>query len=410
MHMLYLVPEFPSQTHAFFWREILALRNLGVQVSIVSTRRPPANACRHAFAPVAAAETTYLFPSNGVVDLLAALRQPKKLSKAWSYIRKLDGGTLRERLVQVALLLPALRLRRLSERLNADHLHVHSFANAAHVAALSRILGGCAYSLTLHGDLSVYGKDHHSKVSHAAFVVSVTRPLQQQVLEETGLAPQKNHLLWMGVDTRRFLPLKTNTPDSGALRVLTVARLHPNKGHLFALQAIAGAREAGVQVKYVIVGEGPARSDIESGLRQLKLEDVVTLAGTRSEDEVLEMLQEADVLVLPSIGLGEAAPVAVMEAMACGLPVVCSIIGGTRDMVDEGVDGFLVEQQDVKGIQARLMQLAVNTDQRQRMGRAARARAEREFDCNVLAARLLQLVERHTVFDSPEQTRGDLSA
>lgn len=405
MHIFYLVPEFPSQTHAFFWREILALRGQGVQVSIVSTRRPPANACRHAFARVATAETLYLFPSNGLVDLLAALRRPQRLVEALKYIFKLEGGSLRQRLLHLALLLPALKLCRLSLRLKADHLHVHSFANAAHVAALSRVLGGCTYSLTLHGDLSVYGSDHRSKVSLASFVTCVTRPLQQQVSEATGVAAQKNHLLWMGVDTRRFAPPPDEPRTTGALRVLTVARLHSNKGHVFALQAMVRAREAGVRMDYVIVGEGPARGDIEAHVRQFSLEDTVTLAGTRSEDEVLEMLMEADVLVLPSIGLGEAAPVAVMEAMACGLPVVCSIIGGTRDMVDDGEDGFLVEQQDVTGIQVRLMQLAGDTDLRRRVGRAARARAERDFDSTALAARLLQLVQQHAEFRLPANTR-----
>jgi colanic acid/amylovoran biosynthesis glycosyltransferase len=108
---------------------------------------------------------------------------------------------------------------------------------------------------------------------------------------------------------------------------------------------------------------------------------------------VLELLQASDAFVLPSAGLGEAAPVSVMEAMAIGLPVVCSIIGGTADMITDGVDGLLIAQKDVAGLAQAFEKLARDLTLRQRLGQAARARAIEVFDYRVMAKKLHEVIE-----------------
>ena len=121
------------------------------------------------------------------------------------------------------------------------------------------------------------------------------------------------------------------------------------------------------------------------------------MLGTRSEDEVLSLLQRADGLLLPSFGSGEAAPVSVMEAMACGLPVVCSKIGGTADMIADGESGYLVPQKDVAAISDRLFVLASDLTLRARIGSAARHQAVNVFDCKMLAGRMQALIETTAV-------------
>ena len=391
--MGYLVPEFPAQTHAFFWREVQALRESGVVVHLLSTRRPPPGACRHAFAESAANETRYLFPPSWVQSILHLLTSPLRMASAVRYLLRLDEMPWSKRLLLMPLLLPAAQLCVSSRELRLKHVHVHSCANAAHVAALSCLLGGCNYSLTLHGDLPVYGTDHRQKSERASFVACVTRPLQDQVRKATGLPVTRVPLLCMGVDTARFRDVGARRAVPGALTILTVARLNPAKGHRFALQALAKVLKTGVDAQFLIAGEGPERQNIETEIGRLELRDRVKMLGNLSEDEILSLLQVSDALVLSSNGAGEAAPVSVMEAMACGLPVVCSRIGGTADMIADGVDGFLVEQEDVGGIAARLIQLARDVELRHRMGLEARARAIKEFDCRPLAARLVKLIE-----------------
>jgi glycosyltransferase involved in cell wall biosynthesis len=108
---------------------------------------------------------------------------------------------------------------------------------------------------------------------------------------------------------------------------------------------------------------------------------------------VLKRLKESDVFVLPSFGLGEAAPVSVMEAMACGLPVVCSIIGGTPDMITNGKDGILVEQKDVDGLYSAFKMLLEDVEKRRKLGKEARLRALEAFDYRINAGKLLERIK-----------------
>lgn len=387
-----LIPEFPSQTHAFFWREVLALRASGVDVVLISTRRPSPDACRHAFAREAAARTVYLFPPEWLRDGLSLLLNPLGLLRALAYVAGLVESSWPQRLSTALLIVPAARLARQSRLLGLEHVHVHSFANSAHVAALAKLLSGCNYSLTLHGAPDGYGKDHGSKTRGASFVTCVSAPLKQQLAELLGPSSPGIHLIWMGVDTQHFLPSeRTPRRSSDPLRLMTVARLHENKGHRFALRAIRRHKDRGMNAVYTIVGDGPARQAIEEEIDSLDLSDSVQLVGTRSENEIQQLLHKSDALLLTSVG-SEGAPVAIMEAMACGVPVVSSAIGGTTDMIEHGQDGFLVEQGDVEGIAQCLKELTDSPELVARMGVAARLRAVREFDSRVLADRFLQLI------------------
>jgi glycosyltransferase involved in cell wall biosynthesis len=195
----------------------------------------------------------------------------------------------------------------------------------------------------------------------------------------------------MGVDTAHFAAgARSEAP--GPLRMTTVSRLNFVKGHRHALAAMRLALDAGSDVRFTIAGEGPARKDIEADIERLGLGDRVVLTGTLSEEEVKKLLIDSDVFILPSIGLGEASPVAVKEAMACGLPVICSIIGGTPDLITSGVDGILVKQGDEPAIAAALVHLATDIDARRRIGVAARERAVREFDTSQTARALLDCI------------------
>jgi glycosyltransferase involved in cell wall biosynthesis len=173
---------------------------------------------------------------------------------------------------------------------------------------------------------------------------------------------------------------------------VTVGRLALCKGHKHALAAMRKAIDAGVSLRYSIVGDGPDRASIEADVRRFGLADHVSMLGTMGEAKIAELLTGADVFLLSSIGIGEASPVAVMEAMATGVAVVCSRIGGTPDMITDGVDGLLVDQGDEAGLSSALRRLHDDDGLRLRLSDAARARAVRQFDSRSLAARMLGII------------------
>jgi glycosyltransferase involved in cell wall biosynthesis len=388
----YLIPEFPGQTHVFFWREIVALRAQGVTVRLLSTRRPKGTS-RHDFAAAAAEETHYAFPPQLSALRRWVARRAPGVQVAVHYLNSLSSRDLKARLRSLALLASAIDLLDYARTERLDHIHVHSCADAAHVVALCRKLGGPPYSLTLHGDLEVYGTDHRLKMEGAAFVAAVGNHLVRQLVGDVGLPQDRLLATCMGVDTRRLASIEAKpSARVGHLRIATVARLNRMKGHLHALAAVRRAVDEGVDIEYTIAGEGEYRPEIERCVRALSLGDRVHLVGTLSEGEVLSLLSCTDAFVLASVGAGEAWPVSVMEAMGAGVPVISSVIGATTEMITSGVDGLLVEQRDEAGLAAAMVRLARDQEARIRMGENARATAQRRFDVSVTARRLLEAV------------------
>jgi colanic acid/amylovoran biosynthesis glycosyltransferase len=384
----YLVPEFPGQTHAFLWRELKALRALGVDVAPLSTRLPPPGSCPHAFEAEARQQTRYLFPPRWTDALGELVRAPAGALRAFRYVVGLTETPLHRRIVLLGLVPVAAQLRKIARELALDHIHVHSCAMAAHVANLCKALGGPPFTLTLHGDLPVYGVDHFSKMRDAEFVVTVTQALRDQVSERIGLPADRLVVITMGVDTDAFVPVE-RVATRGRLQLVSVARLNFQKGHRFALRAMADGVREGLDLHYAIAGDGPERAAIEKEIHDLGLAARAKLLGSISESAVADLLRTADVLLLPTIGLGEAAPVAVMEAMACGVPSIASIVGGTPEMIRDAVDGFLVPQGEPEAILEALRKLSGDLELRRRVGAAARQAAVERFDYRSLAARFL---------------------
>jgi glycosyltransferase involved in cell wall biosynthesis len=381
-----LIPEFPTQTHIFFWREILALRKLGVAVELVSTRKPK-EACPHDFGHDAALATHYVFPP--ALGLMRSSIGGRGLGRVGRYIASLSRSSRGKALAMAAC---AADLATFARRRGIDHIHVHSCADSSHVAAMSHLLTGLPYSIHVHGDLAVYGTDHAQKMAQAAFVAVAARPHMDQVVEQAGIPRDRVLRMIMGVDVSRS-EVRPRSEAVGPLHLASVSRLALCKGHVFALEAIRRLADSGVNVRYSIAGQGPDRPAIEADIARLRLGDRVSLVGPLSEDGVRSLLQTADAFLLTSVGLGEASPVAVMEAAACGVPSVCSRIGGTADMIRHGVDGMLVDQQDVEGITAAVRWLDEHRTALVEMGAAARRRAELEFDSAVLARNLVATIE-----------------
>jgi colanic acid/amylovoran biosynthesis glycosyltransferase len=386
----YLIPEYPSQTHAFFAREMNALRGCGFEVVPISTI-PPKEICRHEFAQTAREETIYLSRIRPPVFVHNLLRFGIRAVK--HCLRKGPEERLDLKMAMPAGIM-AVQLAGVIRRNRIQHVHCQSFARAGLVAAIACEITGTPFSLTLHGDLPVYGSYHRRKAEHASFLLAVTEPLRQSLIDGLGFPAERAFTLTMGVDTSHFTPLHDRPPNDPPV-VITVSRLNRAKGHQFLLEALARIRDAGVRFHYKIVGLGPYEAEIREVVDRLGLNEHVTFTGTLSETEVLEALRAADVFVLPSVGKGEAAPVSVMEAMSCGIPVIVSRIGGTPWMIAHGQDGFLTDQGAVDQIESALRRLLSDPTLRGEIGTAARRRANQDFDARVLGVRLSELLTRH---------------
>lgn len=201
----------------------------------------------------------------------------------------------------------------------------------------------------------------------------------RRTVEGFGAPPERILVNRPAVPVADFTPLRRTDPrHDGPLRVLSVGRLHWKKGLDDGLRAVAGARDRGVDVSYRIVGEGEERDKLTFLIAELGLGDRATLLGARDQDEVRAELDRADVLLLPS--LSEGISNAVLEAMAAGRPVVTTRCGGMDEVVDDGVDGVLVDVGDHETMAEHLAGLAADPEQRHHLGLAAADRADRDLD------------------------------
>lgn len=389
----YLIPQFPGQTHIFFWRELEALQARGVQPVLLSTRPPPPGLISHEWSAEAAARTTYLARMDPAAALGGLVRLPP------GDLLSAPRGEPRAFLRDMAMSIPAARrLVDHARREGIDHVHAHSCGRAALIAALAFRMGGPRYSLTLHGPLEDYGPGQRYKWRHAAFATIITEKLRAEAETElAGYLPPRIAVQAMGVDTGR---LSRDTPwqpprPGEPLRIMSCGRLNQVKGHQDLLQAIRMLRDAGHDARLVVAGEDDAggtgyRRVIEARIAELGLDDAVTLLGAVSEGEVRRHLLEAHVFALAS--WHEPLGVALMEAMSCEVPTIGTAAGGVAELIRDGQDGILVPPRDPPAMADAILRLAGDPDLARRLGQAGRERIVSGFGAEAGAETLIRLV------------------
>ena len=389
IHVGLLLPEFPMQTHIAWWRVGNAMRQLGAEVRVLSSRRPQRAFNPHPELAAEAKQTFYAWPPAPLALLRTSLLHPLGVLRAAHYLARLPESSLLEKLKLFPVFLASVALARFAEQEKLQLIHVHSCAQSAHLVAMAHEIVGVPYSLRLGGDLEVYGKDHHAKMKNAVLVVPAAEAYVRRLIDEVGVPEERIYWTWVGIDTDEFTPAQPHERGpSTCLRLTTVARLSQTKGHLDVLEALSGLRRRGLDFRWTLAGTGPFEEEIRQRAAELGLTDQIDFRGSLSQTEVVELLRQTDVFILASYGLGEGTPAAVCEAMSCGVPILSTRIGGTMDMIHDGVDGLLIDQHDVEGLERGLHALATDEATRARMARAARANA-RKFDIREVAREIL---------------------
>ena len=251
-------------------------------------------------------------------------------------------------------------------------------------------------------DITTYINSTHPTVYQDLFrdgdiLLPISHHWQRRLIE-LGCSPDKVIVHPMGIDCGQFQFLERTLDNGEPVQFISVARLVEKKGIEYAIRAIKLAREQCKNMTYRVIGDGPLRPKLEQLIKALNLQDSVELLGWMNQDEVVAELGRSHIFLAPSVTCGngdqEGIPVAIMEAMAMGMPVISTHHSGIPELVDDGTSGFLVPERDPEALAVKLVQLAKHPDLWIEMGKAGRQKVEADFNIEQLNRKLAQICEQ----------------
>ena len=221
--------------------------------------------------------------------------------------------------------------------------------------------------------------------------------LWERKLIEMGCPPEKIHVTRMGIEPEKF-NFEPRQAFHSPLRIVSVARLTEKKGLDVAVKASEILKQRGGQFEFTIIGNGDQDEMMREHIANAGLEDCVRMPGFKPQEEIRAALSEADIFLLPSKtaadGDMEGIPVALMEAMAVGLPVVSTFHSGIPELIENNVSGWLVPENDAEALADTLFRLSQGDIDVAPVVAAARRKVETEFNQHIAYGELARLLEQ----------------
>jgi colanic acid/amylovoran biosynthesis glycosyltransferase len=394
MRIAYFINQYPKVSHSFIRREILALERQGIVIQRIALRGWDGEL--QDAEDVSERDKTRYVLQDGIKGLLVPLLQvlharPRQfLSALWLALRM---GLRADRPwpYHLVYLAEACRVVQWLQAFGAEHVHAHFGTNSTEVVMLANVLGGPAYSFTVHGP-EEFDKPQFlylgEKVRRAAFVAAVSSYGRSQLFRWVA------HQHWAKVKVvhcgleRTFHEVPAVAAPS-VPRLVCVGRLCEQKGQLLLLEAARMLAAQAVAFEIVLAGDGEMRADIEALIVRHELQAHIRITGWISSAQVREEILAARALVLPSFA--EGLPVVIMEAMALRRPVLTTYVAGIPELVRQGENGWLFPAGAVEELAAAMVDcLAQPVDALQRMGEAAYQRVLQRHDIDSEAAKLVR--------------------
>ena len=401
----FLLSRYPAISHTFFLKEVLGLRSRELEIHVASINPPDRAIEKLPEVEASEARQTFYIKSGGKLGLACAvlatvLRHPAVAVRGLRAGLALGGWDLKARAFALFYLAEALLVGRWMRRHELRHLHVHFGGPVATVGMLTARAWQIPWSITLHGPDEFFDQEQfylRQKIESAQFLICISDFCRSQVIRiAPGLPATAAEVVRLGVDCSALQPRGHSVDAAGEIRVVCTGRMVAAKGHRILLEAIAAATRPlaakGLKVACVLIGDGPERPALEGLSRQLGIEDAIRFAGAQAHGETLAQVAEADIFVLASFA--EGLPVALMEAMALGVPCVSTMIAAIPELIHNGENGFLVPASNVEALSAALIRLAADSALRDSLGQHARKTVETSYDLSANLDKLASLWRR----------------
>ena len=401
------VKGYPRLSETFIAQEILALEERGLDLEIWSLRHPTERAV-HPMNRKIKARVTYL-PEYLYEEPLRVLK-----GAFWSVGQKGFGATFKAFWRDLKRDLTANRVRRLGQAFvmarelpaEVKHLHVHYLHTPASVVCYAALLTGRTWTFSAHAkDIwTTPDWEKREKMQEALWGVTCTAHGAQNL--QALSAPDRVSLVYHGLDLSRFPPPPENRPSRDGtdpvdpMRIVSVGRAVAKKGYGDLIQALA-ALPSDLHWRFAHVGGGELLTSLKKQAQQAGIGDKVAFLGSKAQPDIIALLREADLFVLPSkkaaSGDRDGLPNVIMEAASQGLAIVATDFAGIPEFIRDGAQGRLVPPGDWEALSNALNLLAREPEQRRILGDAAYHRLRQDFSMEggieMLEARFRTLID-----------------
>ncbi len=396
----YIVSQYPATNHTYILREIRGLRSLGVDVCVVSIRKPDRGVSGLSAEEAEEYALTFSVLGAGVwnalwVHLRTLAARPVAYSRALRYALRLAGPNLRRAAQYTLYFGEAVVAGDFLMRQGIRHAHTH-FSST--VTLMMSKLFPISFSATIHGPAEFREPHFHmpEKLAEALFVRTISEFGRGEVLRLAGrtgdrASEDRVEVNRLGVDPAEFTP--SHGPAGGRFEMLMVGQLAPAKNPLLLMAAIGQLVSAGrTNLRLRWAGDGPLRTEVETYVAAHDLQKYVDLLGNCLQGRVRELYRETDLFVLAS--LAEGIPVVLMEAMAMEVACLATRITGIPELICHEEDGWLIPSGDEAELIRGIANLMDHPELRERLGRAGRARVLRDYDLATNVERLDAMFRR----------------
>lgn len=397
MKVAFLTELFPKLSETFILNQITGLINNGYSIEVFATRaadEPKTHAQIEEYSLIE--RTTYTNKPttySGSISQISGtiLRHPRTFPIVISSLSRGKNGIAR--IANIDTFLDAG-----SNEFDIYHAHFGNVAKSwdflCGSSAIPERLTQSPFIVSFYGEDASYILQEDPNAYNQLFkqcdVVTVLSEDMKSDLISVGCPKNKIVIQPLGVDVEQF-KYRERTPSNDGIDVLTVARFDEQKGLEYAIDAIAPLLDQ-YDVTYRIAGDGPLFDEIQEQIASQGITDSVELLGWVDQTEVRELYDGSDVFLLPSVtaddGSKEGTPTVLLEAQACGLPIVSTYHAGIPEIVDEGESGLLVPERDVNSLREELEKMFEFPENWSEMGAKGRELVERRHSIDAIVSGL----------------------
>ena len=399
MKVNYFTSSYPRATDTFIQREVLGLRELGIDIITSALRQPESANNVSPFIVNEHKKTTYFLPASPLelikLNLSYLARSTSKYLKTLKLAFKTRRSGVKGTIYQLFYFQEALLLASYLEENKVEHLHNHFGDSSGMVTMLASQLSGVGYSITFHGPHIFFEPTLlalREKVKYAKFIVCISNYCKSQMMLFSDAEDwHKLQIVHCGIDINSYtIPQQPEKHADKPVKLLYVGRLAAEKGVPVLLRSLIALKNEGHEFHLTLLGDGPERAALEAEVKAQGLERMVHFGGFASQETVRSTLQASDVFILPSFA--EGVPVSLMEAMACGVPVIGTNVGGVTELIEHGVSGLVVAPSDEVALKNAIFSYLSNPALRESVKQAARKVVESQFNLELEINKLEQLI------------------